>query len=725
MPPQLLESGRVIAEFDGWILARQPLELWREGKRLRLQELPLQILELLVSRPHTLVTREELTAHLWPTGVVDFDAGLNTAMRKLRVALGDAAETPKYIETVPRQGYRFIGNIIDKPAEVAEALPAAAPPASTAGARPRRRMRWFAAGAFVLACVALAVWQHPRSAVATHYRIAVLPFENLSSDPANGFFTDGLHEEILSTLANRARDLEVISRTTMMLYRATPKSVAEIARELGVTHVLEGTVQREGQRVRVTLQLVDAVGDRQLWMESFDRTLADAMTLQSEVAAAVSGKLAVSLPVDGTRPAPPNNPESYDLWLRANLAWQGISGASTQEIARVEDMYTRAIALDAGYAAAYADRGRVRIVKFLLGLGDTAQYMEGARADLRKAEELAGPTPLILMRKAGLAYLVDGDLDRALDLIAQAESEGPLNADQMMTKANFSAHHGDIDAALVMFQHAAQLDPGNGTIARFWSNVLFASHRPVEAVRVLEQFEERLPGRIDYGALEFGYTGSTARWRAEVDRLSATSDTAAKLSWEFDLLRFEKRYADMRALLDRADKPMFRQHNYYGNLTGVGLKPVAELRGWERLMSGDAKAATQAGVALTEYLQTEKPATWNAWWFELLAAEANLFKADKALAATQASHALSLLRKYPGFAGSVYARGRAARILAWAGEENQAMELLEALATQTPGVGPAEIFRDPLYGIPLAANARYRELAEKYEREITATESSR
>ena len=120
MPPQLLESGRVIAEFDGWILARQPLELWREGKRLRLQELPLQILELLVSRPHTLVTREELTAHLWPTGVVDFDAGLNTAMRKLRVALGDAAETPKYIETVPRQGYRFIGNII---LEINQGLP--------------------------------------------------------------------------------------------------------------------------------------------------------------------------------------------------------------------------------------------------------------------------------------------------------------------------------------------------------------------------------------------------------------------------------------------------------------------------------------------------------------------------------------------------------------------------------------------------------------------------
>jgi TolB-like protein/DNA-binding winged helix-turn-helix (wHTH) protein len=706
MPQQFLEPTRVVVEFDGWTLARQPLELWREGTRLRLQELPLQILELLVSRPNALVTREELTAHLWPTGVVDFDAGLNTAMRKLRVALGDAAETPKYIETVPRQGYRFIG----KPAALAEAP--AAPP--TAPVHPRRQMLWLVASALVFACVALGVWLHPRPAVVTHYRIAVLPFENLSSDPANSFFTDGLHEEILSSLANRARDLEVISRTTMMLYRATPKSVAEIAKELGITHVLEGTVQREGRRVRVTLQLVDALDDRQLWMESFDRTLADAMTLQSEVAAAVTSKLAVKLLVDATRPAAPNNPESYDLWLRANLAWQGMAGASTQEIDRVEDMYTRAIALDADYAAAYADRGRVRIVKFLLGLGNTAQYSEDARADIRKAEQLAGATPLILIRKAGLAYLVDGDLERALDLIAQAESLGPLNADQMMTKANFFAHHGDIDEALVMFQRAAQLDPGNATIVRFWSNILFASHRPADAMRVVQQFEERLPGRIDYGALMFGYTGSTARWRAEVDRLSATSDTAAKLSWEFDLLRFEKRYADLRPLLDSADRPVFRQHNYYGNLFGVGLKPLAELRGWERLMAGDAKGAAQAGAELAEYLQTEKPAGWNAWWFTLLEAEANLFKADKALAAAQATNALSSLRKYPGFASSVYVRSRAARILAWAGEGNQAMDLLDALVTQTPGIGPAEIYRDPLYAIPLGTNARFRDHAEKW-----------
>src|SRR5688500_10051863 len=178
------ERSRVAAEFDGWILTRQPLELWRDPQRLRLQDLPLQLLELLVSKAHALVTREELTAHLWPKGVVDFDAGLNTAMRKLRVALGDGADTSKYIETVPRQGYRFIGRISSTES------PAMEPP--RVPSRQKRKAGWIVFGALVVAFIAFGVWLNPQQpARPQHFRIAVLPFENLSSDPANGFFTDG------------------------------------------------------------------------------------------------------------------------------------------------------------------------------------------------------------------------------------------------------------------------------------------------------------------------------------------------------------------------------------------------------------------------------------------------------------------------------------------------------------------------------------------------------
>src|SRR3954470_23751807 len=143
------ESSRVAASFDGWVLLREPLELLRDGKRSTLQELPLQILELLSSRPGQLVTREELVTHLWPKGIVDFDAGINTAMRKLRVALGDDAAAPRYIETVPRQGYRFLVTPQREPAPVAVVTPVAA----TA----RRRWPWALATVGVAVAIAIAM----------------------------------------------------------------------------------------------------------------------------------------------------------------------------------------------------------------------------------------------------------------------------------------------------------------------------------------------------------------------------------------------------------------------------------------------------------------------------------------------------------------------------------------------------------------------------------------
>jgi hypothetical protein len=389
-------------------------------------------------------------------------------------------------------------------------------------------------------------------------------------------------------------------------------------------------------------------------------------------------------------------------------------------------MYTRAIVLDEKYAAAYADRARVRIVKLQSGFDQSAGNIEGARADVRKARQLAGGTPLVLVREASIAFLVDGDLDRALELIAEAERAGPLNADQTMTKANFYAHHGDLDVALPLFARAAALDPGNGTNFRFWSNALFAAHRPAEALRVAQDLEARFPGRLSYGALLFNYTGSIERWRADVERLNAASELAAKLSWQFELLRIEKRYADMSKLLDGTNQTMFREHNPYGNLNlnGGAAKPVAELRGWERLVVSDPKGAVREGVVLSEFVRSSSVTPWNAWWIKLLEAEAALFKGNKEQAAADVTSALSLLRKYPGAASSIYARSRAARILAWAGSQDQALDLLQTLATQSPGIGPAEIVRDPLYEIPLRENARYREMAGTLERAIAQNQQS-
>jgi TolB-like protein/DNA-binding winged helix-turn-helix (wHTH) protein len=314
--------ARLVARFDGWTLWCAPLELYRGDRPVRIQEQPLQILETLVQRPGELVTREELIARLWPDSVVDFDAGLNTAVRKLRAALADDADAPKYLERVPRQGYRFIGTI-ERPAADPTTAPAAYPASRSPQAEPalmgsrpsrlRAGLALFAVGFFIAVVVAVsrppatdveAGTRPPRSV----NRLAVLPFANSSPDPENAFFADGIHEELLSALGSRARDLEVISRTTMLMYGGRPAEVRALARELGATHVLEGGVRRDAGTVRVSLRLIDAIADRQVWSQSYQVSLVDAMTLQTQLAREVAGQLAVQLPAPQVRPVAEGHP---------------------------------------------------------------------------------------------------------------------------------------------------------------------------------------------------------------------------------------------------------------------------------------------------------------------------------------------------------------------------------------------------------------------------------
>jgi TolB-like protein/DNA-binding winged helix-turn-helix (wHTH) protein len=739
---------RIAARFDSWVLLREPLELLRDGQRVRLQELPLRILDVLVSKPAELVTRDELVARLWPKGIVEFDAGLNTAMRKLRAALGDDADAPRFIETVPRQGYRFIGPLEHEPMESAPAAPSSpapsAPPSSAPapgqspaslflGSRIVRRHTWLPVAALVLlvgAAVMAYRWQvdsaergaAPAAAASRDYRIAVLPFENLSPDPANAFFTDGMHEEVLTTLTSRATNLEVISRATMMSYRTTTKP-AEVARDLGVTHVLAGTVRRDGEQVRITVTLIDAASDSQLWAQSFNSDLRNAMTLQAEVAADVAGKLAVQLSANRSELPPPRDLEAYDLWLKGVLAWQdGGAGRTLEEVPRVEAMFSRALELDDSYAAAYADRARVRTFKFVSGLDVSEANVASARADLAMARKLAGDAPHVLVREATLAVLVDRDVDKALELIARAEASAPLTADYLMSKANFLRYAGQLEASLAAHERAASLDPGNPTIVRFWIANLFTARRPAEASRVIASFDRRFPGRIQRGEPLFAFTGSTARWRAEAD-IARQADPLATLSAENDLLRYEGRMAELADLLARTDGATFRQHGAYGEILGATRKPVAELSGWLHLLSGDEEAAAREGAALLAFVKATEPTRWNGWWLTLLAAEGALFSGDTERAAADARAARELASEIPNLPVTLYTAALVARILAWSGAADDAITLLEELSTGTPSLGPAAITRDPLFSVPLQMHARYLTLEKKLEAEIALNQS--
>jgi len=268
-------SGGTI-RFDVFEVDLQAGELRKQGVKIKLQEQPFQILQTLLEHPGEIVTRDQLQKRIWPADTfVDFEQGLYNAIKRLREALGDSPEKPRFIETLSRRGYRFIGI-----------------PAITA---------------------------------APIESLAVLPLENLSGDPEQEYFAEGMTEALITSLA-KVGALRVISRTSAMRYKRTDKTVPQIARELNVDAVVEGTVQRSGGRVRISAQLLHAPTDTHLWADSYDRDLRDVLALQAELAQAIAREIRVKLtPIDNARfgAAHPINPEAYEAYL-TKVATSGI-----------------------------------------------------------------------------------------------------------------------------------------------------------------------------------------------------------------------------------------------------------------------------------------------------------------------------------------------------------------------------------------------------------------
>ena len=326
----------------------------------------------------------------------------------------------------------------------------------------------------------------------------------------------------------------------------------------------------------------------------------------------------------------------------------------------------------------------------------------------------------MLVRAAQLACLVDHDLGRALGLIEAAEQVGPLNADLLLTKGNFLMFAGRLNESLAVQAQAARLDPGNALIYRFWVSNLAAAHRPAEMMRVLKDFDSRFPARLFRGEYLFGFTGTTARWWRRFERLRTGGDANATLSAEFDLLRYERRFDELRARLAAPGPSEFGQHSAPVARVGASLKPVAELRGWERLLAGDTGAAARNGSVLEAFIAQLPQASWNEWWRRLLGAESALMLGDRARALDQARTAARLTSGRSSLPESVHIRMLSARVLAWAGALDESVALLDTLAHEYPGVGPAAIVRDPFFTTPLARNAHWQTLERTLNAEIAA-----
>jgi TolB-like protein/DNA-binding winged helix-turn-helix (wHTH) protein/Tfp pilus assembly protein PilF len=330
-------------------------ELRKNGVKVKLHAQPLAVLKILVERPGDIVTREQLHQALWGNNTfVDFEHGLNKTINKLREALSDNADTPRYIETLPRRGYRFIAPLTrPTPAEP----PAAVPPP------PQRKWKSHVSVALAsagLVLLAVGIYWFAFRSRATHATgsgkamLAVLPFENMSGDDSEDYFADGLTEEMIAQLGQlQPTNLGVIARTSAMRYKHTKESISQIGRELGVNYLLEGSVRLAGQRVRITAQLIQAGDQTHVWAESYETPLTDILKVQREMAERITSALRLELLPSQKNVATEAHfdPEAYRKYLLGlNEARKGTREAQKKAIQYFQD----AIAIDPHDARPYA-----------------------------------------------------------------------------------------------------------------------------------------------------------------------------------------------------------------------------------------------------------------------------------------------------------------------------------------------------------------------------------
>ncbi|MGE5206774.1 MAG: winged helix-turn-helix domain-containing tetratricopeptide repeat protein [Chlamydiota bacterium] len=447
-------------------------ELRKHGVRIKLGEQPLQILLLLLERPGEVVTREELRARLWAEDTfVDFEHSLNSAVQRLRDCLSDTAGKPRWVETVPRRGYRFIGQVEwpEEPVPQARGCEPAAPAILEPVRSPLAGQHWVPRLVWiVLAGLCLMLWpafkfahnrftpQESRSTTAIR-SLAVLPLENLSGDPAQDYFADGMTDELITMLAKNPR-LRVISRTSVMRYRKSRQPLPAIAQELGVDGILEGSVARKANRVHVTAQLIHAGTDTHVWAESYDRDLRDVYSLQDELARTIARQVGVTAALS-EKPQRSINPQAHDAYLLGRYYWFSSQYDKSQEY------FQKAIDLQPDYAAAWSGLSDSYVAKAVEGEAPPGTLMPQGEAAARRALELDDSLAEAHNSMAAAYYFDRWDWSAAEAESARAVALNPSFAEAHHLRSYILSTLNHKPEALQEERKAMELDP----FARPWA----------------------------------------------------------------------------------------------------------------------------------------------------------------------------------------------------------------------------------------------------------------
>lgn len=465
-------------------------ELRKRGVLIRLERQPTAVLRMLLEQPGEVVSREDLRSRLWPDGVhVDFDHNLNKAVGKLREALGDSATSPRFIETKPKQGYRFIAEVsrsgpnTDEPLEVA--TPVALEPEGSS--RSHRSAAIAIAVAVVIVLATLGGIYAIRASAGIR-SIAVLPFENVSGDTDQQYLSEGITQALTTNLA-QIGSLSVIAQTSASRYRKTGKGRPEIARELDVEGLVEGSAQRRGDRVLVTARLIQASSGRYVWAQSYDRDLRDALALQSEIASSIAAEIRARLtPEEQTRLANPRsaNPEAQELYLRAQYLDR------QEKTERSFALFQQAVQKDPNFAAAYAAMpfGPMLYANFLPAIEGLAQW----RAAIARALELDPNLAEAHRARGSLLGFNDWNWREAEREFRAAIRLNPNLAFAHQHYGMILSLAGSRDEGIAELRRAQRLDPFDLGVNTMLAHAIYFARKPEDLTRQADKLEDMNPG---------------------------------------------------------------------------------------------------------------------------------------------------------------------------------------------------------------------------------------
>lgn len=514
MQRQILRFGHFEVHLDRY-------ELRKGTVRIRLGPQPMELLILLARRPGELVTREEIAEKLWSPGIfLDAERGINNAMRRLRTALGDNPGQPQYVETVAGKGYRFVAlveatelaadagaSVAIAPASVAapqstpEGLSSPAPemPPDQKPTQPLAPARWrmvtWRSAAAILALLAFVVLGAYFLGGVFQRRqirsVAVLPLRNLSNDPEQEYFADGMTDVLITDLA-RIGSFRVVSHTSVRLFKGSQRSLVEIARALKVDAVVEGTVLRGDGRLRITAQLLDARTDHHLWAQTYDRTVGDALEVQQEVARAISGHIAATLNLESPKKAVHSgtaNPVAFESYLRGRFFW---NKRTLEDLQKAVANYRGAIEQDGSYAEAYAALGETYVLLSFYGGPPPSECFPLAREAAQKA---------LRLQDLAEAHTVLAAVATAWDwnwTVAETEFRRAIELNHGYSTAHhwFSLHlsrMGRIAEAKAEIARALQLDPLSLIVNVDAGETLYWAREPDQAIERMRRALELDP----------------------------------------------------------------------------------------------------------------------------------------------------------------------------------------------------------------------------------------